>query len=338
MAMTPEILSNLSTGVMNQMSNTLGPTAAQIYGTGANFSMPPVDAINLSLRRSTVTERLTYPGEIPKYYMQISIAKYARLDGNGGNMFRMSRLDPYQTIILPLPRELVDSNDVQYDDEKALGVGAGNIVQGGANIANMQPVERTASGMMGAARASAAAVAAAGGIGAAQAIIDRSVVLRGLPLTSIATTGAQLAGYTPNQFVTVLLTGPKYKRHKFRWQISAHNQAEAEKIRQIIRVINNAKSPGVAVGGALFTFPDVFTVSLWPNSSMMYKFKPAVVENFTVDYSGGGGVPTFRTSTQINNNAPAVLNIEMSILELEYWLSGNYTDSNDPGDVHRGTP
>src|SRR5690606_8176912 len=89
-----------------------------------------------------------------------------------------------------------------------------------------------------------------------------------------------------NQFFTVLLDGPKYKRHSLTWNLIPRNFAEADTIRRIIRLINNAMAPGLALaGGALFSFPRVVRCAFFPNHRYLYRFKPAVITDFQINYT-----------------------------------------------------
>ena len=62
----------------------------------------------------------------------------------------------------------------------------------------------------------------------------------------------------------------------------------------------------------------------------MYKFKPCVLEAFLVNYT-----PTSRAAFyKGQENAPEGMIFTMRFIELEYWLDGNVSDSNDPFDVY----
>lgn len=328
-----DIRSGISTGAVNRTQSAFGPTASEIYRSGADTSIPPIDAVALSMKRTTTINSMQFPGDRPKFYVKIDIMDYHRFDGGGGSMFQISRTDIRDSIILPLPQMLTDANQVSYDQ-----IELGPLIGGGGQILG-NSINNTGAAGSGLTQSAAIGGAAAGSaaLGAIDSLVSnrtRGAVPRGL-ITQAGTNVARLAGYTPNQFLTILLKGPAYKRHSLRWLVSPHNQQEALNLQQIIMTINNAKAPGTTAGGAVFTFPSVFNVSIMPNSRFMYKFKPAVVESFTVDYTGGTGIPNFKrpSSQYAPDSAPALLQIEMNLLELEFWLKGNYTDSNDPLDV-----
>jgi hypothetical protein len=315
-----------------------------MYRSGANISIPPVDAVNFSIKRTTTIDTLTFPGDRPKFYVAIEILGYHRFDGQGGNMFQVSRMDHQNSIIMPLPQMLTDANMVTYDQAE-LTMGGGGAAQIFANSRNaINNAQDATSGITQSVSDNGPLAAGLGAAAVAGAVTGFAANRTGIPGTlmrSLGTNAARLAGYTPNQFLTILLKGPAYKRHSLRWLVSPHNPQEAKNLQQIINVINNAKAPGVIAGGAIFTFPSVFRLSIMPNSQFMYKFKPAVVESFTVDYTGGTGIPSFKRSSASSNGQdypPSLLQIEMNLLELEFWLNQNYSDNNDPNDVSTRTP
>jgi hypothetical protein len=150
-------------------------------------------------------------------------------------------------------------------------------------------------------------------------------------------------GYTPNNILTIFLKGPKYKRIQFAWRISPKTPAESKTMKDIIRKLNNAMSPSI-VSKALglvswFKMPKIFYPEIHPNSQYMYKFKPCVLENLVVNYTPGGQPAFYRESNQTplnpggRGNAPEGFEISMQFLELEYWLTGDFKDNNDPRDV-----
>jgi hypothetical protein len=86
-------------------------------------------------------------------------------------------------------------------------------------------------------------------------------------------------------------------------------------------------APGLALSGAIFTFPKIFQISFSPNPIYMYKFKPAVLEGLTVNYAPGGQPSFYRASGETDGqNPPEGLDIAMQFLELEYWLNGDFVD------------
>lgn len=321
----PQIASNLSLGQVNQ-PNVVAPI---IYRSVS--SSPPTEAIEYSLRKTTVVDSLSYPGERPKYYLRLNVGSYHRFDG-GGSLLRV-RVDFEQSIYLPLPQQLIDVNQVVYDAQQLGTFGGGLATAAAKTISSLK-------GNTGVNNQENATGSVAGGLGGAVvggALIAGDAITRG-NVSGLATAALGVVGYTPNQFLTILLKGPAYKRHSFTWLVSPRNERELENLYRIATYINNAKAPVLEAGGALFGFPKVFQASFHPNSKYLYKFKPAVVESFTID-AAAGGLPSFTRANKFDGvNGAAVYQLRLDLLEIEYWLQGNYQFNNEPEDVHRLTP
>jgi hypothetical protein len=131
--------------------------------------------------------------------------------------------------------------------------------------------------------------------------------------------GGQAAlGVAPNQFLTVLLKGPAYKKHDFTWTLSPRNRAESENIRQIIYFLKGAMLVRRPTLG-FFLPPKIFTPKFNKNDNYLYKFKPCVLENLSVNYSPSGA-PAFYSQT----GAPDAVELKLSFLEIEFWFSEDY--------------
>jgi hypothetical protein len=84
-------------------------------------------------------------------------------------------------------------------------------------------------------------------------------------------------------------------------------------------------SPGVSEGvGLFFSFPSMVTVSLFPSSEFLYRFKPCVIDNITVNYSPGS-TPSFYRGTDA---APTAVTITISLKEIEYFTNKDFTGNN----------
>jgi hypothetical protein len=271
-----------------------------------------------ALTRNGNVQTLAYPLDTPKYIITFTTSEYTR---NGLSSVGTFQDSGYPGIVLPLPRELINNDSVDWH-EVEVGTMPGvalNAAFGSGSNANLGP-----------------GLTAEGVDSALIAVQNLSFGVLG----NVAGGVRALAGFSPNQFVTMLMRGPQYKRHAFTWELSPTNFKEADVLRQIIRVFRNAMAPNTfgAVGGApiLWTFPKIFYIRLYPNSKFLYKFKPCVCDHFVVNYAPGGR-PAFDKNGKNGTpgeNPPAQVQITAHFIELEYWIEGNVTDSNDPDDVH----
>jgi hypothetical protein len=178
----------------------------------------------------------------------------------------------------------------------------------------------------------------AGGEGAVGAI-PGAAAQQGLGAGTIGTAAATLLGIAPNQFLTIVLEGPKYKMFEFQWRLSPNSPTEADDLRRVINAFKNHMSPGVRLDGALWSFPHVWRIGFLPNSKYLYKFKPAVLMSFTANYTPQGH-PSFHRPDPLTPGdsndplgTPACVEISARFLELEYWLHNHFNDTNNPWDA-----
>lgn len=319
--------------IINDQSIAQSSTPLNIPQVTAADLQPPVSVqnINQQLDGMTSISALQYPADIPKYYMTFNVSDYTRQ-----SLMTVGSLTPMGHVILPLPEQLVDTNHVEYGEAAlgAFGQAINQIEAGGKPvtknvISSMRRIQSTSlTGFMsGTANAISQNVPSfSGGLKAFASGVAKELAESVPGVTEIA----GVLGFSPNEFFTILLKGPVYKRHHFTWRFSPRNEWESKSLRLIIQNFNNWKAPGLAVGGALFTFPKIFQIGFEPNSSYMYKFKPAVLEDFTIDYAGSG-MPTFFRPDSTNTNAPESIAFSMSFLELEFWITGDFKNVSDDG-------
>jgi hypothetical protein len=96
-----------------------------------------------------------------------------------------------------------------------------------------------------------------------------------------------------------------------------NNEQESNTAREIIQTFRSNMLPALApnAGGTLLTYPNMAIINLYPDETLLYKFKPCVVEALTVNYAAGGQ-PSFFKGT----NAPTHIELSITLLEIEYWL------------------
>jgi hypothetical protein len=76
-----------------------------------------------------------------------------------------------------------------------------------------------------------------------------------------------------------------------------------------------------AIGGTLLTYPNIvqITASQASTGFWNYLFKPAVIENFSVNYAPSGQPSFFN-----NTNAPTDVEITIQFHEIEFFLQRDY--------------
>lgn len=300
------------------------------YGNGTGYLTPPFGAGNGSIDprasinaaiASTRLETFVFPPDLPKYHFTIieadtnllsSIATGSLTSAVGAiwetiTNFGRIGLTAQKRYKLPLPVPLVDSFEVDYEQNYSY-------------------------------TSAAARAAAAGG-----SSTDRSRTAAGVGREAAQAAGAGV-GITLNQFKTVTMNSPKFREFKFTWKLAPKNFEEARTAQRIAYNLRKGMTPRtLAEFKALLFFPKIYLMYFSPNIQYMYKFKPCVLKELTVSYTGGEAIPAFYRPEQNveKESPPESLLLTTTWLELEYWIDKDYKDdpantglpSNEPFDA-----
>jgi len=255
--------------------------------------------------RSSIGQ-LQFPEDLPKYYFGLSIDKYSRSSPFSFNVTLNSKIK------LPLPKQLVDSDSVLYEQQELNAIGGAALAAGAAGKDLLEGDIKSAAGNI--------LQAGMGSLG--QGAINLAEAAGGEIFKNIFDAGKALTGVAPNQFTTVLLKGPTYKKHEFSWTLSPKNVGESNSIKKIIKELKKSMlvgNPGLLSLG-FFQPAQIFTPHFFTNESYLYKFKPCVLENMSVNYTPSGA-PAFYTST----GAPDAIELRLSFLEVEFWFKEDFS-------------
>ena len=245
------------------------------------------------------------------YYITFTFKKYER---------RAILEQPFYrdvgTYTLPIPKELVDTTSVSYE-EASLGTVVGMAAEAISYAASGNATDAAAAGA-GAAGAAAATAAT----GALQGLARRTPGAAGAVAQSIADNAVpalrSLTGLTPNPFQTVLFKNPQFKTHRFSWRFIPRDEQESVDLRDLIRAFKYHMLPGTVARGVLFTFPEIVQVRLHPDDKFTYMFKPCVIETMNVNYAPNG--PSFYRRT----DAPTAVDISINLKEIEFWTKNDF--------------
>ena len=242
-------------------------------------------------------------------YMAIQFVEYQRR-----SIFNQPFLSALGGVRLPVPNQLAETFNVSYDSsagESNPSIGAGieaglqgrNGVGSSGNVIGSIASSVTAA-LGGKAVQTASALGTKAGLDVPQAL--------------------QLGGLAQNPFLTVLFKSPNFRKHTFSWKLMPNNEQESNTAREIIQTFRSNMLPALApnAGGTLLTYPNMAIINLYPDETLLYKFKPCVVESLTVNYAAGGQ-PSFFKGT----NAPTHIELSISLLEIEYWLKEDIEDN-----------
>ena len=265
-------------------------------------------------------QNVSFPKDIKDTaYIHMRFAKYVRRSINDQPFF-----EPQNSIRLTLPDELADNMSVTYDTTSL-----GSLVGAGIEAAGNLPGLSVANPVESIRRIFQSGAGVAGGIGvaagqAALATLGRSQrggvggFIAGQAASAVSGLSA-LTGITPNPYQTVLFKSPNFKKHRFSWKFIPRNKDESNDIEFIIRLFKYHMLPGISIaGGLFFSYPEILQIKLFPADQYLYKFKPCVVDNVTVNYAPGG------LSFYKNTGAPVAVSMAITLQEIEIWTKADF--------------
>ena len=270
--------------IQNQNVQQSAPSPAlNDPGVGTFSAFSQADRPSTTLTYNSVSS-LVYPADLPKYYFSMSISDYERR----ALMTVVPNVNISGSISLPMPLTMIDAQNITYNPQ-AISTFLGSI---GSVISS------------------------------GSAVLNHALEGSGLSIASDfggAGVGAQaFSGQAPNDFLTVILQGPTYKQHTFNWRMSPKTSAESGTLRDIITLLRNSAAP--VNNTSMFGYPKVFQISFWPNSEMLYKFKPAVLEDIQVNFAPNGQAAFYGSS-----GGPESIEMTLHFLELEFWFAGAFS-------------
>ena len=267
----------------------------------AMYRTPEAQTLSKSRSDLMFPNDLIDPSAKRNFYMSLQFTEYQRR-----SIFNQPFLRAIGGIRLPIPANLVDTQQITYEQQGS-DLGPGAAIEAGLSGRNGVG----SSGSFAGGLASGAVSAFAG-----KAVETAAKLAQGV--TGISQEQQlQLGGLAQNPFLTVLFKSPTFKKHQFSWKLAPNNEQESNTIRQIVNTFRSNMLPAMSpnAGGTLLTYPNMCIISLYPDESFLYKFKPCVVESMSVNFAGSGA-PSFFKGT----NAPTEVTISISLLEIEYWL------------------
>jgi hypothetical protein len=228
---------------------------------------------------------MSYPPDIPKYNFTIIQNEWH----NFGAPMVAERM-----FKLPMPRELMDKTEINYDTNFNYLSTIMGMFKGAAGLANMGS--------------------------AVDAAADAAKII------------PAALGITINNYKSVTLQVPDFKTHQLSWVFSPKTFQEALTIQKMITALKKGMSPRWGPGGlhASMYFPKMYTMYFSPNPHWLFKFKTCVLSSLVVDYTGGAGMPAFMAGSQGSlpdrptENPPQSVMIATNWIETEYWMSEEY--------------
>ncbi len=301
---------------------------------------------------------LRYPAELLTEhadYLQIDIERYEaigssyvnRSGGNdryvAGNIVtnragattsnRLSRkpLINAGTILLPIPAQLQDSNNVVYGDSKLNGLAAAGVeAVGGAMATAGQQIATDGIGAVDLTEQAAIfSERLKGGLGGPAAMSTAAdLVTKKLAAEAVNIFGANV---TPNQLLArgngeilnpnmeLLFSDVTIRNFRFSFKLTPRNKKEAEQVKLIIRAFKRNMAPqaqgGVSNGSQFFLrTPNIFKLRYRSGNKdhpFLHKFKQCFLTDMQTTYTADGVYSTYEDGT------PVSMQMDLSFKELQ---------------------
>ena len=108
---------------------------------------------------------------------------------------------------------------------------------------------------------------------------------------------ARATGTVVNPNMELLFKGPNLRSFNFNFVLSPRDDAEAQRVKQIIKFFKKNIHPEVSNQGLYLFTPNIFTLKYIYNGSgqhpFLNKFKPCALKGFSVDYNPTGNYMTY---------------------------------------------
>jgi hypothetical protein len=328
------------TGKIDLAIQALGGTAAVALGVAgiAGTALVAIQAKTGERRfiDSLIGKSLVFPSDLDKYSvsMAFDFKQYQRR-----SIFTQPYMKPLGTIRLPIPKNLKDDYKITWEEksqdpivgaamETLLSTNAINKVTSGDPAGALVDLGNSLTGLM----SGAAVSLGQSGLQNARDAISR-VTGGGANINLGLNEILQPLGLAVNPFLTVLFKQPNFKRFSFSWKLAARTPEESATINSIIQSFKYHMLPdipnGRSNGGTMIGYPDMVQIGFYSSDQYLFRFKPCVIEDFAINYAPASTPSFFKGE----NNVPTEVEINLNLLEIEYWTKQDFDNSPMPFDT-----
>ena len=218
------------------------------------------------------------------------------------------------TILLPIPANLQDTNNVQYDSSSLNGLAAAgvqaaeqvmkvDVTKPGSIIGQLDNIRKASK---------ATVVEGTGNIAAATDTVTKFLASKAVNVFGANVTTNQLLargnGEILNPNMELLFGGPTLRNFRFSFKMTPRNQKESEQVKLIIRAFKRNMAPQ-AQGGTLgsgnwfLKTPNVFKLRYRTgrkNHPFLNRFKQCFLSDVQTTYTGEGTYATYDDGTPVS--------------------------------------
>lgn len=330
----------------NQVLQTVAPTVRLVAGAAGLAGLAAVVAAAKIAQKpfdnNIAGKRLIFPSDLENY--SISMA-FDFLQYERRSIFRQPYKKPVGTIRLPIAKNIKDSFTMTWDptEQKAtVGAAMETLLSSGSVARALTGEGATGVGdyvgnLVGSLGATATGLASGLaldlGKNAGNQIGDiLQKIAPGVGTPSLSEL-LQPLGLAENPFMTVLFKSPTFKEFQFSWRLAPRTPEESAEINSIINMFKYYMLPdipgGRALGGTMLGYPSMVQIGFFGSDDYLFRFKPCVIKNMTVNYAPASTPSFFKGS----KNVPTEIDLSLNLLEIEYWTRQDFKvpDKNDTG-------
>ena len=252
-----------------------------------------------------------FPSDLSTHYMALQFYRYNFTDTS----FQNRTL--HNTILLPVPLQLVEAINVNYNEASlgAVGGAVSDLIAQGNAGAIVNAAQNTLDGAKE--LASAAMDTATGAKSVTQMIKEQNNNLGIVSMGFRGGDGAIAAGLNrffgsaPNPHITALFQGVGLRTHQFQWKLAPASVDESDTLAEIINSMRAAMLPKRGKGNLTLKYPDECEIYIMGTGvDYMYHFKTAVIKSMNTNFAPDGVLSFFGKT-----GAPTAVTLDIQLTE-----------------------
>jgi hypothetical protein len=262
---------------------------------------------------------LVFPEDLSLHYMAFQFYRYVFKE----NSFQKRVL--HNTILLPVPLQLVEAINVNYNEASLGAVGGAMsdlIAQGNASAISSaaKSVGEGASELGGAVMDSVMG-------GSPAALLKNQNANLGIASMgfrggdgAVAAGLNRFFGSAPNPHITTLFQGVGLRSHQFQWKLAPGSKSESQTLSTIINSMKASMLPERGKGNLTLKYPDECEIYIMgTNVNYMYHFKTAVIKSMNTNFAPDGVLSFFG-----GTGAPTAVTIDIQLTETSIHTREDY--------------
>ena len=251
-----------------------------------------------------------FPSDLSTHYMALQFYRYNFTDTS----FQDRTL--HNTILLPVPLQLVEAINVNYNEASlgAVGGAISDLIAQG-NLGNIADAAQNT--LEGAKDLASAAMDVAKGGSITNMIKQQNNNLGIVSMGFRNGDGAVAAGLNrffgsaPNPHITALFQGVGLRTHQFQWKLAPASVEESDTLADIINSMRAAMLPKRGKGNLTLKYPDECEIYIMGTDvDYMYHFKTAVIKSMNTNFAPDGVLSFFGKT-----GAPTAVTLDIQLTE-----------------------